>query len=194
MIMQRAYLFPGTIAENVRFGPEAAWSFADATRLSKICWHRWGWLDTADRDTLTLSGGEAQRVAITRALANEPEILLLDEPTSALDEVAKLGVESLLESLIRKQHLTCVWVTHDAAQAGAWRTVLLMLEAGRMIGARVDATGVAACLALLSTSQLSAGHCGVRGGSRSSPARHGAGAAPRREYAGRASAGASCEA
>ena len=86
----------------------------------------------AERDVKTLSGGEAQRVAITRALANGPEVLLLDEPTSALDEVAKQGVETLLESLIRKRGLTCVWVTHDAAQAGRMADSVLLLERGKM--------------------------------------------------------------
>ena len=86
----------------------------------------------AGRDVKTLSGGEAQRVAITRALANSPEVLLLDEPTSALDEVAKQGVETLLESLIRKRGLTCVWVTHDAAQAGRMADSVLLLERGKM--------------------------------------------------------------
>ncbi len=122
MIMQRAYLFPGTIAENVRFGPrQRGVSLSDAAVEDLLA--QVGLAGYSGRDTLMLSGGEAQRVAITRALANEPEILLLDEPTSALDDESKLGVESLLESLIRKNHLTCIWVTHDAAQAGAWLTV-----------------------------------------------------------------------
>ena len=92
-----------------------------------------GLAEYRERSALTLSGGEAQRVAITRALANAPEVLLLDEPTSALDETAKLGVESLLESLIRQRQLTCVWVTHDAAQARRMADSVLTLEAGRMV-------------------------------------------------------------
>ena len=93
----------------------------------------------ASRDALTLSGGEAQRVAITRALVNEPEVVLLDEPTSALDEAARLGVESLLESLIRERHLTCVWVTHSIEQARVMADKVLALKAGH-----VDAYGPAA--------------------------------------------------
>ena len=132
MVMQRAYLFPGTIADNVRFGPkQRGISLGDEAvddLLAKV-----GLVGFGDRDTLMLSGGEAQRVAITRALANEPEILLLDEPTSALDDAAKQGVESLLESLIRSRHLTCIWVTHDAAQARRMADNVLMLEAGRVM-------------------------------------------------------------
>ena len=131
MVMQRAYLFPGTIADNVRFGPKQAGKVLSDQSVEGLL-AQVGLAGFGDRNALTLSGGEAQRVAITRALANEPDILLLDEPTSALDEVAKLGVESLLESLIRQRHLTCVWVTHDAAQAARMADKVLLLEAGRM--------------------------------------------------------------
>ena len=131
MVMQRAFLFPGTIAENVRFGPRQAGKFLSDEIVESLL-AQVGLSGFADRNALTLSGGEAQRVAITRALANEPDILLLDEPTSALDEAAKLGVESLLESLIRQHHLTCVWVTHDAAQAARMADKVLLLESGRM--------------------------------------------------------------
>lgn len=86
----------------------------------------------AQRDALTLSGGEAQRVAITRALANQPEVLLLDEPTSALDGAARSEVERLLESLIRERRLTCLWVTHSPEQARTMGDRVLRLEAGRM--------------------------------------------------------------
>lgn len=131
MIMQRAYLFPGTVAENVRFGPlQQGRTMAGAEIASLL--EQVGLEGYAERDVKTLSGGEAQRVAITRALANGPEVLLLDEPTSALDEVAKQGVETLLESLIRKRGLTCVWVTHDAAQAGRMADSVLLLKGGKM--------------------------------------------------------------
>jgi len=131
MIMQRAYLFPGTVAENVRFGPaQHGLAITDAEIESLL--NQVGLAGYAARDVATLSGGEAQRVAITRALVNSPEVLLLDEPTSALDELAKEGVETLLESLIRQHGLTCVWVTHDAAQAGRMADSVLLLEAGRV--------------------------------------------------------------
>ncbi len=133
MIMQRAYLFPGTVAENVRFGPEQHDLSISSSEIEELL-EQVGLDGYADRDVGTLSGGEAQRVAITRALANAPEVLLLDEPTSALDEAAKQGVETLLESLIRKRGLTCVWVTHDSAQAARMADSVLLLEAGRKVG------------------------------------------------------------
>jgi putative ABC transport system ATP-binding protein len=131
MIMQRAYLFPGTVAENVCFGPQQDGRTMSGAEIESLL-EQVGLRGYSARDATTLSGGEAQRVAITRALANDPEVLLLDEPTSALDELAKRDVEELLESLIRKRGLTCVWVTHDAAQAARMADSVLLLEAGRV--------------------------------------------------------------
>lgn len=131
MIMQRAYLFPGTVADNVVFGPAQDGQTMRASEVEELL-ERVGLAGYAARDSKTLSGGEAQRVAVTRALANRPEVLLLDEPTSALDEGAKQSVESLLESLIRERGLTCVWVTHDAAQAARMADSVLLLDAGRV--------------------------------------------------------------
>jgi putative ABC transport system ATP-binding protein len=133
MIMQRAYLFPGTVAENVCFGPIQHGLSMNARQVESLL-EQVGLAGYSSRDAATLSGGEAQRVAITRALANEPELLLLDEPTSALDQANKQSVEALLESVIRRRGLACVWVTHDAAQAGRMADSVLRLEAGRVIG------------------------------------------------------------
>jgi putative ABC transport system ATP-binding protein len=133
MIMQRPFLFPGTVAENVRFGPQQHGFSITGSEVEDLL-QQVGLTGYGRRDVATLSGGEAQRVAITRALANSPEVLLLDEPTSALDEVSKQGVETLLESLIRKRELTCLWVTHDGAQAARMADSALLLESGRMVG------------------------------------------------------------
>jgi putative ABC transport system ATP-binding protein len=131
MVMQRAYLFPGSVAENLAFGPRQQKQALSSEAVDAMLAHV-GLNGYAGRDALTLSGGEAQRVAIMRALANEPEVLLLDEPTSALDEVARQGVEKLLASLIRERQLTCVWVTHSTEQARAMADRVLVIEAGRV--------------------------------------------------------------
>lgn len=131
MVMQRAYLFPGTVAENVAFGPKQ-WGREISNAEIEALLIQVGLAGYAPRNALTLSGGEAQRVAITRALANEPEVLLLDEPTSALDEAARRGVEALLESLIRQRHLTCVWVTHSLEQARTMADKVLALASGNV--------------------------------------------------------------
>jgi len=132
MIMQRAHLFPGTVAENVRFGPSQHGSPMDSSAVETLL-EQVGLPGYGGRDAATLSGGEAQRVAITRALANSPELLLLDEPTSALDQASKESVEQLLASIIRQRGLACVWVTHDSAQAARMADSALRLEAGRVI-------------------------------------------------------------
>ncbi|WP_350448967.1 ABC transporter ATP-binding protein [Paracidobacterium acidisoli] len=139
MVMQRAYLFPGTVAENIAYGPaQHGKNLPPETLASMLA--RVGLEEYGSRNALTLSGGEAQRVAILRALANDPELLLLDEPTSALDEAARSGVERLLESLIRERHLACVWVTHSTDQARAMADRVLVLAAGRIraIGTPAD--------------------------------------------------------
>jgi putative ABC transport system ATP-binding protein len=132
MILQRAYLFPGSVAQNVCYGPRQHGTLLPSAAVAELL-ERVGLDGYAERNAGTLSGGEAQRVAITRALANQPDVLLLDEPTSALDDAAKLGVETLLGSLIRERHLTCIWVTHDAAQARRMADSVLLLEAGRAV-------------------------------------------------------------
>ena len=133
MGMQRAYLFPGTVAENIQFGPLQHGLNLTAAQIAQLL-EQVGLPGYAARDGKTLSGGEAQRVAIARALANEPEILLLDEPTSALDEASKHTVEALLCSIVRARHLTCVWVTHDRAQAQRVADCALLLENGTAVG------------------------------------------------------------
>jgi putative ABC transport system ATP-binding protein len=133
MVTQHAFLFPGTVYENVRFGPRQRgeeFSRAQAEELLT----RVGLGGYAERDVTNLSGGEAQRVSLARALANSPLVLLLDEPTSALDEEAKAEVESLIRDIIRETHLTCIVVTHDTAQAARLATRLMRLQGGRVTG------------------------------------------------------------
>jgi putative ABC transport system ATP-binding protein len=131
MVMQAAALFPGTVADNVRFGPRQRGAELADDRLRTLL-RQVGLPGFAERPVDELSGGEAQRVSIARALANEPEVLLLDEPTSALDEASKHGVEALVTEVARARSLTCVIVTHDMAQAARLATHVLVLEAGRV--------------------------------------------------------------
>ena len=132
MIMQMPFLFPGTVAENIRFGPQQRNETLPDEILERLL-RRVGLPGFMDRDVARLSGGEAQRVAIARALANDPEVLLLDEPTSALDDEAKAVIEELLNEIIRSEGLTCVWVTHDRAQAARMGDRVAIMEEGKLL-------------------------------------------------------------
>ena len=132
MIMQMPYLFPGTVADNIRFGPRQRGEDLSEETIERLL-ARVGLPGFSARTVEKLSGGEAQRVAIARALANRPEILLLDEPTSALDEESKGAVEALLAETIRSEGLTCVWVTHDLAQAAEMGDRVALMENGRIL-------------------------------------------------------------
>jgi putative ABC transport system ATP-binding protein len=132
MVTQRAYLFPGTVADNVGFGPRLLGRDLSSGSIDQLL-DQVGLPGYGGRDVANLSGGEAQRVSIARALANSPVLLLLDEPTSALDENAKRGVESLMQQIISKTSLTCVMVTHDYAQAARVARRVLLLQAGRAV-------------------------------------------------------------
>jgi putative ABC transport system ATP-binding protein len=134
MVTQRPYLFPGTVAENLGFGPAQRGEVLSQNALEELL-ARVGLQGYARRGVANLSGGEAQRVSVARALANSPLILLLDEPTSALDEAAKLEVESLLQNIMRGQGLTCVIVTHDLSQAARLAERALVLASGRVVRA-----------------------------------------------------------
>lgn len=85
-----------------------------------------------DRATQDLSGGERQRLALARALAVDPEALLLDEPTSALDATAAAAVDDVIRSLVG-EGLSVVLVTHDLTRAAAVTDDALVIEAGRLI-------------------------------------------------------------
>ncbi len=132
MMMQMAYLFPGTVADNIRFGPRQRGVELPDETIERLL-ARVGLAGFSDRDVARLSGGEAQRVALARVLANEPEVILLDEPTSALDQDAKEAVENLLQEIIREESLTCIWVTHDLQQAARMADRVGIMEAGRLI-------------------------------------------------------------
>jgi putative ABC transport system ATP-binding protein len=133
MVMQQAYLFPGEAAANVRYGPAQHGIMLQDFEVADLI-QQVGMAGYEDRDVATLSGGEAQRISIARALANQPEVLLLDEPTSALDDTSKQEIERLLAALVRERNMTCVWVTHDVAQARRVADLVLRLEAGQAVG------------------------------------------------------------
>jgi len=89
----------------------------------------------ADRNLDELSGGERQRVVIARALAQEPDLLLLDEPTSFLDMKHQHAIYGLLGRLVRERGLTVLCVSHDVSLAAAYADELVLLARGRVAAA-----------------------------------------------------------
>jgi len=131
MVTQTPYLFPGTIADNLRFGPrQQGKDLAEETIAFLL--DQVGFADRANSNVVNLSGGEAQRVSLARAIANSPTVLLMDEPTSALDEEAKVEVEALILKIVQQNALTCVMVSHDLAQAARIASRVMMVKAGRL--------------------------------------------------------------
>ena len=121
MVFQRWNPFPKSIYENVAYGPRINGISNDESldELVERSLRRAAlWEEVKDRlrtSALGLSGGQQQRVCIARALANQPEVLLLDEPASALDPSSTQKIEELLYEL--KQELTIIIVTHNLQQA-----------------------------------------------------------------------------
>jgi putative ABC transport system ATP-binding protein len=131
MVTQTAYLFPGTIAGNLRFGPQQQGIALPQETIDSLL-IQVGLAGRADEDVAHLSGGEAQRVSVARALATTPEVLLLDEPTSALDAEAKDGIEKLILTVQKQNGLTCVMVSHDLTQAARIADRIMVMKNGRL--------------------------------------------------------------
>jgi len=121
MVFQRPNPFPKTIYENIAFGPKAHGirekvildEIVEKSLTRAVLWDEVK--DSLNKSGLALSGGQQQRLCIARALAVEPEVILMDEPASALDPIATLKIEELIQQL--KEKYTIVIVTHNMQQA-----------------------------------------------------------------------------
>ena len=140
MVFQTAALFEGTVMDNVLYGPRLTQtgrgpSDGEAQHdLARSLLRRVG-LPAAfcEKPADELSGGEAQRVSLARALANEPEVLLLDEPTASLDLSSSQLIEALLLRLAAETDLTFIFVTHNLVQARRIGDHGLLLVDGRVV-------------------------------------------------------------
>lgn len=141
LVPQRPTMLEGTVLDNVAAGPRIRGRPVDEERLLAVL-DRFGIRALSDRQAHSLSGGEQRRVALARALANDPEVLLLDEPTSDLDGANEARVEELVTELVDEEGLACVLVTHDPDQARRVGDEALHLAHGR-VQARGDPREVA---------------------------------------------------
>lgn len=121
MVFQKPNPFPMSIYDNIAYGPRTH-GIKNKTKLDEIVetslksaaiWNEVK--DVLKKNALRLSGGQQQRICIARALAVEPEVLLMDEPTSALDPISTAKIEELIQEL--KKEYTIIIVTHNMQQA-----------------------------------------------------------------------------
>ncbi len=137
MVFQRSNPFPKSIYDNVAYGPRINRNPAkrEMDKLVEMSLKRAAlWDEVKDRlssSAMGLSGGQQQRLCIARALANDPEVLLLDEPSSALDPGATQKIEELLFEL--KSQLSIVIVTHNLQQAGRLSDRAAFFYLGRLV-------------------------------------------------------------
>ncbi|TMW94369.1 hypothetical protein EJD97_010375 [Solanum chilense] len=133
MLFQLPVLFEGTVADNIRYGPRLKGKKLSDDEVYKL-------LTLADLDSSffnksggELSVGQAQRVALARTLANEPEVLLLDEPTSALDPISTQNIEDVLVKLKKDQKMTIVIVSHSIKQIQRIADIVCLLVDGEIV-------------------------------------------------------------
>ena len=135
MVFQKANPFPKSIYDNVAFGPRINGYRGELNDIVEQALRRAAlWDEVKDRlqaGALSLSGGQQQRLCIARALAVEPEVLLMDEPASALDPLATQKIEELIYGL--KQEYTVVIVTHNMQQAARVSDYTAFLYIGELI-------------------------------------------------------------
>jgi len=137
MVFQKPNPFPKSIFENVAYGlkihgirdkktieEKVIWALKEANLFEEV-------KDKLDESAFSLSGGQQQRLCIARAIAVEPEVLLMDEPASALDPISTLQLERLIEKL--KKEFTIVIVTHNIQQAGRISDYTAFLYMGELV-------------------------------------------------------------
>lgn len=129
LVYQHAYLFPHlTVRENVAYG-----SAGSAVTVEML--ERFGLGEVSGRNVRVLSGGERQLVALARALARRPDVLLLDEPFAALDPRRRVSVRRELRTVYFEQRFTVLQVTHDFHEAGLLGDMGVVLDRGRLLQA-----------------------------------------------------------
>ena len=132
MVFQKPNPFPKSIYDNIAFGPRVNGFNGDLDEIVEISLRRAAlWEEVKDRlnnSGLSISGGQQQRLCIARALAVNPEVILMDEPASALDPISTQSIENLIKELSRD--ITIIIVTHNMQQAARISDYALVMMAG----------------------------------------------------------------
>lgn len=156
-VFQRPYLFKGPVAANVEYGlsvrgvPRRERSAKVAEALERV-----GLAGYEQRSAMHLSGGEAQRVSLARALVLEPRVLLLDEPLASLDRLLRRRLIKDFATILSDAEVTVVYVTHDQDEALVVADSIAIMNAGRIV-----TYGPAEDVAGLAVDEWSAGFLGI---------------------------------
>jgi iron(III) transport system ATP-binding protein len=135
MVFQSYSLFPNlTIAENVAYGLHCrSWTNADISSRVREMLDLVDLADQRDKYQTQLSGGQQQRIALARALAPRPHVLLLDEPLSALDAKVRRSLRQEVRKLQRTLNITTIMVTHDQEEALTMADRVVVMDKGRIV-------------------------------------------------------------
>lgn len=135
MVFQSVALFPNmTVYQNIAFGPEMAeWSHERTVERVEELADLLGIRNLLFRKVSEISGGEAQRVGLARALAKEPSLLLLDEPLSALDPQLRERLQTEIRSIQKKVKITTLYVTHSQDEAFAISDRVAIIDDGKIV-------------------------------------------------------------
>ena len=143
MVFQKPNPFPKSIYENIAWGARVHGFKGNMDELIEFSLKQaalWDEVkDKLNQSGLALSGGQQQRLCIARALAVQPEVILMDEPASALDPIATLKIEELMQEL--KENYTIVIVTHNmqqAARASDYTAMMMLSGAGERSGTMIE--------------------------------------------------------
>jgi molybdopterin-binding protein len=145
-VFQRPYLFKGSVGANVAYGLMARGvSHAERDERVAAALERVGLAGYEERSALALSGGEAQRVSLARALVLEPQILLVDEPLASLDPLLRRRLTHDFATILRDAHVTVVYVTHDQDEAFVVADRIAVMRDGRIVscGSTDEISGIA---------------------------------------------------
>jgi tungstate transport system ATP-binding protein len=134
LVMQEPLMFRGTVCDNIAYGLKIrGWQVERIVERVTECITIVGLDGLVDRKARELSGGEIRRVAIARAIAYHPDLLLLDEPTSSVDRQSIGTIEKLIADIRKREGTTVIITTHDTEQAYRIADEVIVLDNGRIV-------------------------------------------------------------